>query len=151
MQQYASDPSADPQFVDESGITPTVDPSSDPEVKQVWGSTVSASGIASVESQLGVVAVYGLQPDGSVETNSYSLYTDSGQLASSQVTQEFNQKIDQVGVSEDEAAAGSTNWAQILANSEAAAYSQTTPAAEAAGQAAQWAANFAAAQDIVSI
>ncbi len=54
---YASDPSADPQFLAVSGTTPFNMPSSTPGEQQLIGNPMSGATIAGIEKQLGVIAL----------------------------------------------------------------------------------------------
>jgi len=141
IQQYASDPSADPQFMDVSGITETPEPTSGSI--ELMTNPVSASGISSIESQLGVVAMYGIYPDGAVDTNSFTLFTDSGQQASNAVDKEFGEMVEQTGISEE--TPQSMTMLSALTESE---INPTTRAAEIKAENQQLAANIAAMQDI---
>lgn len=142
IQQYASDPSADPQFMDVSGITDTPEPTSGSI--ELMTNPVSASGISSIESQLGVVGMYGIYPDGAVDTNSVTLFTDSGQQASNAVDKEFWGMVEQTGISEE--TPQSMAMLSALTESE---INPTTRAAEIQAENQQLAANIAAMQDIV--
>lgn len=76
---YASNPSADPQFLAVSGTTPFNMPSSTPGEQQLIGNPMSGATIAGIEKQLGVIAVYGTNPEGQVdEAAGINLYDDNG-------------------------------------------------------------------------
>jgi len=78
---YASDPSADPQFLAVSGTTPFNMPSSTPGEQQLIGNPMSGATIAGIEKQLGVIAVYGTNPEGQVdEAAGINLYDDNGNV-----------------------------------------------------------------------
>jgi hypothetical protein len=78
---YSSDPGADPQFLDVSGMTPVNMPSSTPGEKQLLGIPLSGATIAGIENQLGVKAVYVTNQAGQVdEAAGINLYDSNGNL-----------------------------------------------------------------------
>lgn len=140
-EQYASDPSADPQLVDVSGLSTSFEPASlaedegavNPGVESTAdpAAPVSASTISSIESQLGVVAVYNSWiVNGVTFGASEILFTDSGQPVSpdSALQVEWNKMTDAAGQAAAAASSSTSQSDQSSALTSAITQSQNTSA-----------------------